>query len=42
MESMYKGSQAEEREGALKRIKKKNIYTEEPHFNEHRVHVMAT
>lgn len=40
MESMYKGRQAEEREGVLKRIKK-NIYTEVLHFNEHRVHLKA-
>lgn len=41
MESMYKGSQAEERGGGRKRIRK-NIYTEDLGFNEHGVHLMVT
>lgn len=37
MESMYKGSQAEEKEGrgVVKKTLKKHIYAEDLHLNEH-------
>lgn len=36
MESMYKGSQAEEREGVEEKKELKTKHSEDPHLNDHR------